>query len=118
MTRARFVLGDDALRERFEAVRDVLTAPRDSAALASESFAIASACAPHHPARFDVKHSAGGMVDAESVYATSGPLRSYPELIPNPATSHHGARGRPAARRKMSPTVYQSAGAGSTARWA
>ena len=89
MTRARFVLGDDALRERFEAIRrDVLIAPRDSAALASEILAMRERVRASHridPTRFDVKHSPGGMVDAEFAvqYLVLAHSRSHPELIPN-----------------------------------
>jgi [glutamine synthetase] adenylyltransferase / [glutamine synthetase]-adenylyl-L-tyrosine phosphorylase len=69
MTRARCVLGNDALRLRFDAVRhSVLCAPRDANALASEICTMRDKVHTAHrvPAgRFDVKHSAGGMVDVE-----------------------------------------------------
>lgn len=90
MTRARFVLGtedlvplDDQskplaedqphgglhLRERFDAVREaVITAPRDPAALKGEIVTMRERVRGAHPVApdaFDVKHSAGGMVDAE-----------------------------------------------------
>ncbi len=71
MTRARFVLGSDALRERFEAVREaVMTAPRELAALAGEISAMRQTVHKAHAVKeacFDVKHSKGGMVDAEFV---------------------------------------------------
>ena len=75
MTRARCVLappvGDDGvdLRSRFDAVREaVITAPRDAAALRAEIVAMRDKVRAAHPVkadRFDVKHSRGGMVDAE-----------------------------------------------------
>ena len=69
MTRARFCLGDEALRQRFDAVREaVITAPRDALALRSEIKSMRQKVASAHPVkpgRFDVKHSPGGMVDAE-----------------------------------------------------
>ena len=93
MTRARFVLGDELLRQRFEAIRrSVIMAPRDVAALQHEIVAMREKVRAAHPARntrvfsagtatgtvavgpvskaphaekFDVKHTSGGMVDAE-----------------------------------------------------
>jgi [glutamine synthetase] adenylyltransferase / [glutamine synthetase]-adenylyl-L-tyrosine phosphorylase len=69
MTRARCVLGGEALRQRFEAVRTaVITAPRDRLLLRNEIVAMREKVRTAHPVRgekFDVKHSAGGMVDAE-----------------------------------------------------
>jgi len=102
MTRARFVLGEEdlavapapgvaarSLRARFDAVREaVITAAREVAALRSEIIAMRDkvrAAHPVKPDRFDVKHSPGGMVDAEFavqflVLSQSGVQR---ELIPN-----------------------------------
>ena len=83
MTRARFVLGDESLRLRFDQVRQtVITAPRDIVALRNEIVAMREKVRDAHPVKsvhtpssgsqpplkaekFDVKHSAGGMVDAE-----------------------------------------------------
>ncbi|WP_198972867.1 bifunctional [glutamate--ammonia ligase]-adenylyl-L-tyrosine phosphorylase/[glutamate--ammonia-ligase] adenylyltransferase [Xylophilus sp. ASV27] len=69
MTRARCVLGSDALKARFEEVREaVITAERDAAALRREIVAMRDKVRAAHPvkgARFDVKHSPGGMVDVE-----------------------------------------------------
>ena len=71
ITRARCVLGDAALVGRFNAVRQaVMTAPRDARALAEEICAMRARVSQAHPVpqgRFDVKHSPGGMVDAEFV---------------------------------------------------
>ena len=89
MTRARFVLGVESLRPRFEAVREaVITAPRDVDALQREIVAMRDKVCQAHPVkagRFDLKHSRGGMVDAEFavqflVLSQSG---SHPELVPN-----------------------------------
>ncbi|VWX59536.1 Glutamine synthetase adenylyl-L-tyrosine phosphorylase / Glutamine synthetase adenylyl transferase [Burkholderiales bacterium 8X] len=89
MTRARCVLGDALLAQRFDGVREaVITAERDRAALKAEIVAMrkkVSAAHPVKPGRFDVKHSPGGMVDAEFavqflVLAEAG---RHPELIPN-----------------------------------
>jgi glutamate-ammonia-ligase adenylyltransferase len=69
MTRARFVLGSASLRQRFDEVRcSVITAPRDVPALRSEIVAMRDKVRKARPVkgdRFDVKHSTGGMVDAE-----------------------------------------------------
>ena len=69
MTRARFVLGSDALKAQFEVIRtDVITAPRDTDKLRREIVAMrkkVSAARPVKAGLFDVKHSPGGMVDAE-----------------------------------------------------
>ena len=106
MTRARFVLGEEdmaapldgqpapasavrSLRERFDAVREaVITAPRDIAALRSEIIAMRDKVRSAHPVkpdRFDVKHSPGGMVDAEFAvqFLVLSQAGSHPELIPN-----------------------------------
>lgn len=69
MTRARFVLGSEDLRARFDGVREaVITAPRDHGALRTEIMAMRERMRSAHPVApdwFDVKHSNGGMVDAE-----------------------------------------------------
>ncbi|WP_188706443.1 bifunctional [glutamate--ammonia ligase]-adenylyl-L-tyrosine phosphorylase/[glutamate--ammonia-ligase] adenylyltransferase [Polaromonas eurypsychrophila] len=93
MTRARFVLGNESLRERFDQVRlAVISAPRDVPALAREIVAMREKVRTSRPIKgekagekFDVKHSPGGMVDAEFlvqflVLSQSG---SHPELIDN-----------------------------------
>jgi [glutamine synthetase] adenylyltransferase / [glutamine synthetase]-adenylyl-L-tyrosine phosphorylase len=71
MTRARFVLGQPGLVDKFNAVRNaVITAERDHAALAREIGGMREKVRAAHPVRdglFDVKHSPGGMVDAEFV---------------------------------------------------
>jgi len=69
LTRARWCAGWRALEPRFDAVRrTVLCAPRDVAALRAEVVAMREKVRSAHPVRngrFDVKHSAGGMMDAE-----------------------------------------------------
>ncbi|WP_404300882.1 bifunctional [glutamate--ammonia ligase]-adenylyl-L-tyrosine phosphorylase/[glutamate--ammonia-ligase] adenylyltransferase [Alicycliphilus denitrificans] len=89
MTRARFVLGSEQLRARFDAVRQaVISAPRDAAALRSEITAMRQrmrAANPVPAGQFEVKHSPGGMLDVEFavqylVLAHSG---AHPELRDN-----------------------------------
>jgi len=69
MTRARCVLGSDALHARFDAVREaVITAPRERAQLAHEILAMRERLREAHRASgalFDLKHGQGGMVDVE-----------------------------------------------------
>jgi glutamate-ammonia-ligase adenylyltransferase len=69
LTRARWCAGWRPLEAKFEAVRrSVLCAPRDAAALRAEVQAMREKVRAAHPipaGRFDVKHSAGGMMDAE-----------------------------------------------------
>ena len=69
MTRARFLLGDERLRTRFDEVRrGVVTARRDPDNLRAEIVAMRDKVRAAHPVRagrFDVKHSPGGMVDVE-----------------------------------------------------
>ena len=69
LTRARFCAGSPDLAQRFDAVRRlVLAAPRDGAALRREVIDMrskVSAARPVPAGRYDVKHSPGGMMDAE-----------------------------------------------------
>ncbi|MGM9482858.1 bifunctional [glutamate--ammonia ligase]-adenylyl-L-tyrosine phosphorylase/[glutamate--ammonia-ligase] adenylyltransferase [Roseateles sp. NT4] len=69
ITRARFCAGEAALAERCEGVRrQVLTAPRDAEALRREVQAMREKVRAARPVKaelFDVKHSEGGMMDAE-----------------------------------------------------
>ena len=89
MTRARFVLGSEDLRARFDAVREaVITAPRDPAALRAEIVAMRERVRAAHAVRgegFDVKHSPGGMVDAEFAvqYLVLSQSGAHPELVGN-----------------------------------
>jgi len=93
MTRARFVLGDDTLRQRFDAIRKaVIAAPRNPQELKAEINAMREKVRAAHPAKgdpahelFDVKQSPGGMFDAEFVmqYLVLANATQYPELIDN-----------------------------------
>ena len=89
MTRARCVLGDAALRARFDAVRQtVITAARDADSLRLEIATMRERLLSAHPVRggkFDIKYSPGGMVDAEFVmqYLILSQSASHPELIAN-----------------------------------
>ncbi len=89
MTRARFVLGSDSLRQRFDNVREaVITAPRDAQALKQEIVSMRERVRSAHPVRgdwFDVKHSRGGMLDAEFVvqYLVLSQSAQHPELVAN-----------------------------------
>jgi [glutamine synthetase] adenylyltransferase / [glutamine synthetase]-adenylyl-L-tyrosine phosphorylase len=69
ITRARFCAGHPALGRRFEAARrQVLVAPRDTAGLKREVIEMRDKvrlARPVKAGRFDVKHSPGGMMDAE-----------------------------------------------------
>jgi len=89
MTRARFVFGDDALRERFDAIRkSVIAAPRKAADLKSEIIVMRERMRSAHPVKgefFDVKHSPGGMIDVEFVmqYLVLCHAAAHPELTAN-----------------------------------
>ena len=89
MTRARFVLGAPGLEQRFDEVRTaVITAERDPAALAQEVMSMRERVREAHPVpkgKFDVKHSPGGMVDAEFAmqFLVLSQSRHCPVLIEN-----------------------------------
>lgn len=89
MTRARFVLGSEALRARFDAVREaVISAPRDAAALREEIVTMRERVRQAHPVhsdQFDVKHSPGAMVDAEFAvqYLVLSQSGTHPQLLGN-----------------------------------
>ena len=89
MTRARFVLGDESLRQRFDEVRlSVISAARDAAALRQEIVAMREKVRAAHPVKagkFDVKHSIGGMVDAEFAvqFLVLSESARHPELADN-----------------------------------
>jgi glutamate-ammonia-ligase adenylyltransferase len=66
----------------------VICAPRDAQALRQEIVAMREkvrAAHPTHGAQFDVKHSPGGMVDAEFAvqYLVLSQAASHPELVAN-----------------------------------
>ena len=89
MTRARFVMGWPSLAARFDAVRHaVISAPRDAVSLKAEIVAMRERVRQGHPVkpdRFDVKHSPGGMVDAEFAvqYLVLLHTAAHPELADN-----------------------------------
>jgi glutamate-ammonia-ligase adenylyltransferase len=89
MTRARFVMGLPGLAPQFDAVRHaVISAPRDAASLKAEIVAMRDKVRLGHPVkaeRFDVKHSPGGMVDAEFAvqYLVLLHTAAHPELADN-----------------------------------
>jgi len=89
LTRARFCAGLDAIAPKFETVRrSVLSAPRDADSLRAEVQSMREKVRNAHPIKdelFDVKHSAGGMMDVEFavqylVLAHSG---THPQLMDN-----------------------------------
>lgn len=89
MTRARFVLGSEDLHARFDSVREaVITAPRDAAALRGEIQAMRQRLYAAHPVpagQFEVKHSPGGMLDAEFAvqYLVLSQSAAHPSLQGN-----------------------------------
>ena len=89
MTRARCVLGDASLHERFDAVRKaVISAPRDADSLRAEIAAMRDRMASAKPVKadkFDIKYSPGGMIDAEFVmqFLVLSQSGAHPELMAN-----------------------------------
>lgn len=89
MTRARFVLGSPDLQARFDAVREaVITSARDASALKEEIVTMRERVRSAHPVpsgMFEVKHSPGGMVDAEFAvqYLVLSQSCAHPELRGN-----------------------------------
>ncbi|MFT3857416.1 MAG: bifunctional [glutamate--ammonia ligase]-adenylyl-L-tyrosine phosphorylase/[glutamate--ammonia-ligase] adenylyltransferase [Aquabacterium sp.] len=89
LTRARWCAGEPALADRFEETRrSVLSAERDPAALREEVTAMRERMREAHscaPGEFDIKHSAGGMIDVEFAiqYLVLAYSRLHPELLDN-----------------------------------
>ncbi|MDC7700466.1 bifunctional [glutamate--ammonia ligase]-adenylyl-L-tyrosine phosphorylase/[glutamate--ammonia-ligase] adenylyltransferase [Vogesella indigofera] len=87
LTRARFVCGDAAIGQQFEAIRhQVLTQPRDIAQLRDEVLAMRDKMLESHPARDgDVKHARGGIVDVEFItqFLILAHASQHPELTRN-----------------------------------
>ena len=85
MTRARFVAGYEPLRQQFDTVRkNVISAKRDLMALKTEILAMRDRLKNAHAVKaglFDVKHSAGGMLDAE--FAVQYLVLAYSALHPS-----------------------------------
>ena len=89
LTRARFAAGCDRVAGRFEATRRaVLVSARDAAALRTEVATMRERVRKARPVpegRFDVKHSAGGMMDVEFAvqYLVLSQSAAHPELLDN-----------------------------------
>jgi len=89
LTRARFCAGCADLAPRFDTVRaQVLGATRDAHALAGEVVTMRERVHAAHPVPigvFDVKHSPGGMMDAEFAvqYLVLAHAQRHPDLIDN-----------------------------------
>jgi glutamate-ammonia-ligase adenylyltransferase len=89
MTRARFSLGAPSLKTRFDTVRaNVINAPRDHTALREEIVGMRDKLRAARPVKdglFDVKHSAGGMVDVEFAvqYLVLAHAQQHPALLDN-----------------------------------
>jgi glutamate-ammonia-ligase adenylyltransferase len=89
LTRARFVCGDAAIGETFEALRrEVLGTPRDSGKLREEILAMREKMHAGHvndSDLFDLKHDSGGIVDVEFCvqYLLLSHCATHPELADN-----------------------------------
>lgn len=89
LTRARFVTGPHTLAEQFERIRyQVMAAHRDRPTLQQEIIHMREKLRQAHPIAndvFDVKHSAGGMLDIEFAvqYLLLSYAERYPELTDN-----------------------------------
>jgi len=89
LTRARCCAGPAGLAARIEAVRrEVLAAPRDAASLAQEVLAMRNRVRAARPVKaglFDVKHSPGGMMDAEFAVQqlVLAHAAAHPQLLDN-----------------------------------
>jgi glutamate-ammonia-ligase adenylyltransferase len=89
LTRARCCVGAHDLASRIEAVRrEVLAARRDHAALRAEVLAMREKVRAARPVKaglFDVKHSPGGMMDAEFAvqYLVLAHAADHPQLLDN-----------------------------------
>lgn len=89
LTRARYVCGDAAIGEAFEALRrEVLCIPRDAGTLREEVLAMREKMHAGHrndSELFDLKHDRGGIVDVEfSVqYLVLRHCHAHPELADN-----------------------------------
>ncbi len=87
LTRARFVAGDAAIGDAFEKVRfEVLSQPRDLAALRQEVLTMRARMLETHPAQPDkLKHARGGIIDLEFIvqYLVLAYSHYHPELTGN-----------------------------------
>lgn len=89
LTRARFVVGDAAIGERFERLRrDILCRERDLDTLRTEIGAMRGRMHGEHPSHrdaFDLKLDAGGIVDVEFAvqYLVLAHAHRHPDLVHN-----------------------------------
>ncbi|MBK9445068.1 MAG: bifunctional [glutamate--ammonia ligase]-adenylyl-L-tyrosine phosphorylase/[glutamate--ammonia-ligase] adenylyltransferase [Betaproteobacteria bacterium] len=90
LTRARFVGGDPAVGQRFEAIREeILTLPRDPAKLKEEVLAMRQRMLDAHASKsettFDLKQDPGGIIDVEFIvqYLILGHAHAHPQLTGN-----------------------------------
>lgn len=89
LTRARFVMGDHAVGEKFEQMRkNILCQARDLAHLKQEILTMRTKILEAHPNTtplFDVKHDHGGIIDVEFIvqYLVLGHAHRYPQLTGN-----------------------------------
>ncbi|MFA7293616.1 MAG: bifunctional [glutamate--ammonia ligase]-adenylyl-L-tyrosine phosphorylase/[glutamate--ammonia-ligase] adenylyltransferase, partial [Rhodocyclaceae bacterium] len=90
LTRARFVAGDPAVGQRFEAIREeILMLPRDPAKLKEEVLAMRQRMLDAHASKsettFDLKQDPGGIIDVEFIvqYLILGHAHAHRELTKN-----------------------------------
>jgi len=90
LTRARFIAGDPAVGERFEAIRqEILTQQRDIAKLREEVLSMRQRMLDNHAsnseAEFDLKQDPGGIIDVEFIvqYLILAHAHAHPELTRN-----------------------------------
>ena len=89
MTRARCVLGSEAMHQRFDAIRQaVIVSRRNASSLQTEIIAMRQKVRAAHVIKsnqFDVKYSPGGMVDVEFAvqYLVLCHAAQHPELADN-----------------------------------
>lgn len=90
LTRARFVAGDPAVGERFEAIRhEILTQPREPGKLRDEVLAMRQRMLDAHASNseeeFDLKQDPGGIIDVEFIvqYLVLAYAHAHPELTRN-----------------------------------
>jgi [glutamine synthetase] adenylyltransferase / [glutamine synthetase]-adenylyl-L-tyrosine phosphorylase len=83
LVRARAIVGDPVLIERFEAVRrEILCLPRDPAQLREDVLKMRARMAGQAPSAGDLKRSSGGMVDIEFMvqYLVLAHAHAHPEM--------------------------------------
>jgi glutamate-ammonia-ligase adenylyltransferase len=89
LSRARWCAGDAGIGTAFEAIRrEILTQPREAAALAKEVVAMRDKMLAAHPnasGKFDLKHDRGGIIDVEFAvqFLILAHAHRHPELTGN-----------------------------------